>query len=293
MDLPQMDKFSRHNKGNKYILVAVDVLSKTLLATPVKSKKYEDMVSAMDKVLEQIPITPSRIFTDNGKEFFLNKKVTQKGKTLKTINYYEEKGIDKYWSSTKTIKAALAERIIRTLKSRIYRYFSENNTLDWINVLDKIVSAINHTPSRVTGLRPVDINFKNAQSIWEKVYGPSFSTKPAPPKLKKGDNVRMANYKEVFDRGCYLPNWSDEILEVDSIKRGNVNTFKVKDEEGNAFKGNFYREDLGKTRKDSETTYRIEKVLKKRTNKEGTKQLFVKFYGDTRNYWIDEDKLAN
>ena len=45
MDLAQMDKFSRHNKGIKYILVAVDVLSKKLFALLVKSKQYDYMLS--------------------------------------------------------------------------------------------------------------------------------------------------------------------------------------------------------------------------------------------------------
>jgi IS30 family transposase len=291
MDLAQMDKFSRHNKGIKYILVVVDVLSKKLWAMPVKSKKYEDMSFAITNVLEQIPITPSRIFTDNGKEFFLNKKIMQKGKTIKTINFYQDRGIEKYWSSTKTIKAALAERYIRILKSRIYRYFSEKNTLNWINVLDKIVNAINHSPSRITRLKPIDINFKNAQTVWQTLYGDAFNSNNDLPKHKIGSHVRMANYKEVFDKG-YLPNWSDEILKVDSIKQGNVNTYKVKDEEGNLFKGNFYAEDLGKTKKNEETAYRIEKIIKKRTNKDGTKQIQIKFLGYPQYYWINENDIV-
>lgn len=286
-DLAQMDKFSRSNKSYKYILLCVDVLSKKIFAEPVKSKKYEDMAPAMDKILDKIPITPARIFSDNGKEFFLNKKQGNK-----TVNFYVERGIDKYWSSTKTIKAALAERYIRVLKSRLYKYFSEFNSLNWLDILDKIVEAINNSPSRITGMKPIDINFKNAQNVWERVYSNNFLISKSKTKLHKGDNVRMANYKEVFDRG-YLPNWGDEILEVDAIKRGNVDTYKVKDEDGNMFKGNYYAEDLGKTRKDEKTTYRIEKILKKRTNKDGTKQFYIKFMGYPTPQWINETDIVN
>ena len=304
MDLAQMDKFASKNNGFKYILVAIDVLSKTVFAEPIKSKKYDDVVKAMDDIINKMPMIPSRIFTDNGKEFFLNKKIKVNGQ-LKTENYFKNRGIEKLWASTKTIKAALAERCIRTIKSRLYKYFSEKHTLKWINVLPKIIEAINNSPSRVTGMKPVDINFDNAQQVWLKLY-----TSPSRDetrrqrrrysnvyrnakylKFKKGDTVRMANYAEVFDKG-YLPNWSDEILNIDSVKKGDPETYKVKDDEGEIFKGNYYKYDLGRVRKDKETSYRVEKVLGKRT-KDGIKEIRVKFIGYPRIYWIKEKDIVN
>jgi hypothetical protein len=298
-DLAMMEKFARANKGYKYILVAVCILSKRLWAIPVKSKQYNDMEKAFDELLKQIPVNPARIFTDQGREFFLNKKIKtrENSKTIiKTINYFKEKDIDKHWSSTKTIKAALAERMIRVLKSRIYRYFSEKSTLNWLEVLPKIVQSINKCPSRITGMSPLDINFKNAQNIWEKVYGNEFDQqeKTQKSKHKIGDHVRLANYKEVFDRG-FLPNWSDEIMDVESVKRGSkVDTYKIKDEHGEQFKGNFYAQDLGKTRRDSETSYRIKKVLGHRKTTDGIKQIRVEFFASpNQTHWIDESDIVN
>jgi RNA binding activity-knot of a chromodomain len=100
----------------------------------------------------------------------------------------------------------------------------------------------------------------------------------------------MASYKEVFDRG-YLPNWSDEILTVNQAKKGNPDTYKVKDERGEDFVGSFYAEDLGRVRKDEETTYRI-KILKKRT-KNGKKEFYVKFIGyNEPPRWIPESDIV-
>jgi hypothetical protein len=67
----------------------------------------------------------------------------------------------------------------------------------------------------------------------------------------------------------------------------------VKDEAGQEFKGRYYADDLGKTRKDNSTTYRIEKVLGKRMTKEGIKQLKIKFIGYPQIHWIDESDLVN
>ena len=125
-------------------------------------------------------------------------------------------------------------------------------------------------------MKPSDVNFKNAQAVWDKLFNKNSEVNKTNTELEPGQPVRMANYKETFDRG-YLPNWSDEILTVDRIKRGNPRTYKVKDDKGEQFEGNFYREDLGRIRRDKDTTYRI-KVLKKR-NKNGIEERLVKFIG--------------
>jgi len=310
-DLADMKQYSRHNRGYKYILVAVDVLSKRLFALPVRSKQYADMISVFDDLLDnQIPATPARIFSDRGTEFLLTRKEQQpqqqkqKGNSNKEVmkkDYFREHGIEKYVSSTKTIKAALAERAIRTLKTRLYRYFSEAHTLNWIDVLQQLVDAINNSPSRaIGGMKPVEVNWDNAQQLWEKVYGKQIglwvnTRNKKKEKLPKGTQVRMANYKEVFDKG-YLPNWSDEILEIDSIKRmpsrKEPPVYRVKDAKGTTFKGNFYAEDLGKTRLDEETSYRIQKVIGRRQLKDGTRQLRVKFFGLPEPEWINETDLV-
>jgi hypothetical protein len=290
MDLAQMDKFASKNKGYKYFLVAIDVLSKSIFAEPLKSKKYEDVVKVMDLVINKMPMIPQRIFTDNGKEFFLNKKYKVNGQ-FKSENYFKNKGIEKHWSSTKTVKAALAERSIRTIKSRIYRYFSEKRTLNWIDVLPQIIKAINNTPSRITGMKPLDVNFDNAQELWDKLYHGVYDKTKRETKFKKGDTVRMANYAEPFDRG-YLPNWSDEVLNIDSVKKNNPETYKVKDDDGEFFKGNYYKYDLGSFRKDEDSSYRIEKIYSKRT-KDGVKEIRVKFFGYPRLYWIKEGDIVN
>ena len=58
--------------------------------------------------------------------------------------YFESKGIAKYKSTRGNIKAAVAERMLRTLKQRIYKYMSDKNTLEWTKVLPKVVNAIKY-----------------------------------------------------------------------------------------------------------------------------------------------------
>lgn len=173
--------------------------------------------------------------------------------------------------------------------------------MNWVNVLDKVISAINHSKNRALGgLRPMDISFSNANKIWEQNYGKfmkknaTMNQKGKKAKFKIGDHIRMSRDKGIFEKG-YLPNYGDEILEIDAVKKQSGNTpvrYKVKDERGEKFHGKFYEHELIPVRKDAETTYRIEKVYRKRTNQDGTKQLLVKFIGYPDREWIDETQLV-
>ena len=54
---------------------------------------------------------------------------------------------------------------------------------------------------------------------------------------------------------------------------------------GKKIQGSFYEEELQKS---NQEIYRIEKGLKKRTKKDGTQEIFVKWYGYNNNFntWI-------
>lgn len=292
VDLADFQKLSRHNGGYKYMLLGVCVLSKRIFAVPVRTKTPKDMCPAFEQLFTQMDMVPHRIFSDRGTEFV--------GATMK--QFFKENEIDKYEATTSTIKASVAERAIRTIKQRIYRYFSQKQTLNWVNVLDQIVNAINHSKSRAlgAGLRPIDVNFANANTIWERNYGPILKaikkTNNKKAKFKLNDHVRMSRNKGVFEKG-YLPNYGDEILEIDAIKKGsssrqNPVRYKLRDERGEKFRGKFYEHELTGVRKDAEMSYRIEKVFGKRMGKDGKKQLYVKFIGYPGKEWIDESQLV-
>ena len=71
MDLVEMQKLSRWNKGNKYLLTVIDVLSKYAWAVPIKSKRSQDMIRGLESIYKQAsPRRPLRVQTDQGKEFY-------------------------------------------------------------------------------------------------------------------------------------------------------------------------------------------------------------------------------
>ena len=71
VDLVDMQKLSRWNKGNKYLLTVIDVLSKYAWAVSIKSKSSQDMIRGLEGIRRQAsPRRQLRVQTDQGKEFY-------------------------------------------------------------------------------------------------------------------------------------------------------------------------------------------------------------------------------
>jgi hypothetical protein len=114
-DLADFQMLSRKNQGYRYMLVAVDIFTKMAYAAPVKAKTFKEMKEGFDKIFDQMQHLPSSIFTDRGLEFV--------SKEMKA--YLENQGVMLHKAIASHIKASIAERMIKTIKHRLYRYFSE------------------------------------------------------------------------------------------------------------------------------------------------------------------------
>ena len=141
-DLMEFPKYKNVNKGYKYIMIFIDCFTKKIWISPMKSKNMNDSVIAMDKIIGEFEHIPNSLITDAGTGEFINYKI----KAL--LDRYK---IHHYTINSK-LKAMMAERVIRTIKERLSRYFTENNTKIWIDVINNIVSNYNKTPHSSTGV---------------------------------------------------------------------------------------------------------------------------------------------
>lgn len=60
------------------------------------------------------------------------------------------------------VKAAVIERFNRTLKERMWRYFTYKNTRCYIDILQDLVHAYNHTRHSTTKMVPAAVTLENA-----------------------------------------------------------------------------------------------------------------------------------
>ena len=103
-------------------------------------------------------------------------------------------------------KSVFAERFIRTLKSKIYKYMTSMSKNVYIDKLDDIVNEYNNTYHRTIKMKPVDVKDNTYINIDKEIND-------SDRKFKAGDHVRISKYKNIFAKG-YTPNWSEEIKEI-------------------------------------------------------------------------------
>ena len=148
-------------------------------------------------------------------------------------------------------KSVIAERFIRTLKTKIYNYMTSIQKN--IDKLDDIVGECNNTYHRAIKMKPVDVKDNTYIEFKKEVSDKD-------PKFKVGDRVRISKYKNIFAKG-YTPNWFEEVFIVSNIKNTFPWTYVSNDLNREEIIGTFYEKELQKA---NQKEFRIEKVIKKR-----------------------------
>ena len=141
----------------------------------------------------------NKIWVDRGSEFYNNSfKKSLKDNDTEMYSIHNEG------------KFVAAQRCIRILKTKIYKYMTSVSKNVYIDKLDDIVSEYNNTYHRTIKMKPVDVNDNTYIDFKKEVNDKD-------PKFKVGDHVRISKYKNIFAKGC-TPNWSEEVLVVSKIK---------------------------------------------------------------------------
>ena len=299
MDLIDMQQWARKNDHYKYILLAIDCFSRYAYARPLKSKHGNLVSEAIESILNEaehhIDRQIEKIQTDEGLEFH--------NKSVKTM--LAQRGIHLFSTKSPT-KAQMAERLIRTLRSRQEKLNTHRGTTRWLESFFDFVKSYNktHHSALPNNMSPKDVNLKNESQVWHHLYGkellktPLFLQRKLSAKnqtvagLKVGDAVRLSKRKRTFEK-AYYQNWTDEIFFVAHISKStNPVTFRIKDADGEHLEGVFYRPELTPVKLDTQV-YAIEKVLKQERRRDGKTYYQVKWrgYPDSHNSWIRADQF--
>ena len=284
-DLADVHNLSEHNKDTHFLLVVIDVFSKYLWVEPLPNKAHDSVVQGFNHIFQNTHRRPTLLRTDKGKEF-TNRWVKQ---------LLKKQGIYAYTTKNET-KANYAERVIRTLKGLMYRYFIHHQTYAYLPVLQDLVSNYNHRPhTSLKGVSPSAINKENEANIWKYMYIDSLKLGKTKKtyKFEIGNKVRISHLKFIFQRN-YQQKWTEEIFIVTHRHREQgINLYRLNDFADEPIDGYFYEEELQKVTKDEDALFRVEKVLKTRTRRR-QKEHFVKWMGWPKkfNSWIKESDIT-
>lgn len=278
-DLADMQQLARYNNGYKYILTVIDILSRFAWARPLKSKQGREVADAFVNILEEGRI-PKRIQSDQGKEF-------ENGNVQNVMQAHDIE----LFSVKSAYKAAMVERFNRTLKTKIWRFFTAKNTYRWVGELSNFVHAYNNSIHRSIKMKPSDVTAENAMDVWLQQYGNLHRGIEDDAKFEVGDRVKISKVKGVFEKG-YLSNWTEEEFFVDAINmKYQPITYQLIDYHGSRIEGSFYHYELQKVKRD-DAVYLVERILGRR--RDGNKNWYlVKWMGYPRSFnsWVSEDDL--
>ena len=151
IDVAYVNKLAKYNIGVKYLLVAVDVLSRKLRVEPMRSKTAKETTRTFARMISTTQ--PKKLWFDKGTEF--------KG-AFKEI--CDSKGIETYTTHSEA-KSAFAERNIRSLKNIIYKHLKNKWSYHYINELQSFVKTINSRVNRMIGQVPNQGKKKSRQTF--------------------------------------------------------------------------------------------------------------------------------
>ena len=233
-------------------MCAIDLFSKYAWVIPLKGKEGGSIVNAFQKILDSSNRKPNKIWVDQGGEFYnyLFKRFLKNNRIEMYSSYSEGKSV-------------VAERFIRTWKSKIFKHMTGFSKNVYFDVLEDIFKKYNNTVHRTIEMKPIDVTSDSCAEYNE-------DSNKKDPKFKVGDRVRISKYKNIFTKG-YTQNWSEEVFVVSKIKNTAPWTYAISDLNGEPITGSFYEKELQKT---NPKEFRIKKVIKRKGDK-----LYVKWKG--------------
>ena len=192
-DLADMQWIIKFNKGFKFLLCVIGIFSKYASVVRLKDKKDASIVNAFQQILDKSVRKPNKIWVDKGSELYNSSfKKWLKDNDIEMYSIHNEE------------KSVVAERFIRTLKTKIYKYMTSVSKNVYIDKLDDIVGEYNNTYHRTITIKPVDVEDNTYINFNNEVNDKD-------PKFKVGNHVRISKYKIIFAKR-YTANWSEEFL---------------------------------------------------------------------------------
>ena len=153
-------------------------------------------------------------------------------------------------------KYFIAERFIRTLKNKIYKYMTSVAKTVSIDKLGDIVNKYNNIYHSTIKMKAVHVNSNTYVESSKEINNKN-------PKFIVGDDPAISKYENIFAKG-YTPNWSEEIFVIKKDKNTVPQTYVINDLNEEEIVGKFYENELQKI---NQKEFRIEKVIKRKCDK--------------------------
>ena len=145
VDLADIQLKSKYNKGIKYLLCAIDLVSKYVWVVTLKDEKGVTIVDEFQKVLSSSKRKPNKIWVVKGSEFYNDS----------CKRFLKENHIEMY-SAFNERKSVVAERFIRTLTNKMFKHMTSVSKNVYFDALVDFVDKYHNTFNRIIKTKPDD-----------------------------------------------------------------------------------------------------------------------------------------
>jgi hypothetical protein len=208
MDIFDLSKYEKYNKGYKYILAVVDVFTRKAYCVATKTKDELEVIKSFHDIVHGHSILPTMIITDSDSSF-LGRKFQKMLKDEDII--HNTVPIGDHASLGIIDRFALTLKRILTKRRQIY------DSANWKESLNKVIANYNNTEHKgINNLIPNEASMKTNKDTLYKVNLEKSKSNIIESDLKIGDKVRI-RISKTFKKGSE-EQFSKEIYIVESVR---------------------------------------------------------------------------
>ena len=156
-DLVDMVKYSKVNRGYKYIFTNIDIFSKYAWSFPLKTKAVKEIKYCFQETFKERK--PSYIWSDQESAFF----------SKENLKFFKDHNIKIYYTHS-NVKAVVIERFYRSLRELMMKSFAKNNNTVYYSILPKLIKAYNNRYHHTIKMKPINLNKSNEKYIKNNFY---------------------------------------------------------------------------------------------------------------------------
>ena len=182
-DLVDMTKYSRVNKGYKYIFTNIDIFSKYAWSFPLKTKTIKEIKPCFQKIFKDRK--PKFIWSDQESALY----------SKEMLKFFEDNNVKIYYTYS-NLKAVVIERFNRSLRELMMKEFVKNNNTVWYNILPNLIKIYNNRYHNTIKMKPIDVNKSNEKYIKDNFY--TYNKTNKKPKFRINDLVRISLKEENY-----------------------------------------------------------------------------------------------
>ena len=174
-----MESLSTKNENVKYLLCVIDVFTTYAWVKPLEDKKGKTVLNVFIAIVNESNCKPNKLRVYQGRELY-NKSMREwfNNNDILMLSTHNEG------------KSVIAERFIKTLKSKIFKRMAANGRKSYLSYLNKLVDEYNNTYHHFTKKKPINADYS--------ALAENIETNPKATEFKVNDRMRITEYKNIL-----------------------------------------------------------------------------------------------